>query len=58
MLTGLSDREGFKIKDLEVNLPREDEQIGFFLPTSTSIKIFLITRPNATNGYVQPETPK
>lgn len=58
MLIGVLDREGFNVKDLEVNLPREDEQIGFFLPTSTPIKIFLITRPNATNSYVQLETPK
>lgn len=37
------DQNAFNIKVLDIELPREDEQIGFFLTTSTPIRVFLIT---------------
>lgn len=37
------DQYAFNINVLDIELPREDEQIGFFIPTSTPIRVFLIT---------------
>lgn len=37
------DQSAFNIEVLDIELPREDEQIGFFFPASTPIRVFLIT---------------
>ncbi|MCJ1425884.1 hypothetical protein MMC29_003785 [Sticta canariensis] len=37
------DQYAFNVKVLDIESPQEDEQIGFFIPTSTPIRVFLIT---------------
>ncbi|MCJ1466534.1 hypothetical protein MMC07_005154 [Pseudocyphellaria aurata] len=39
------DQSAFNIEVLDVELPPEDQQVGFFLPASTPVRVFLITRP-------------
>ena len=43
-LSSLADTSGLRAQRLQVPLPREDSQSGFFFPTTTPILIFLITR--------------
>ena len=40
----LSDVSGLRAQRLQVPLPREDSQTGFFFSTTTPILVFLITR--------------
>ncbi|KAL9638763.1 MAG: hypothetical protein Q9164_001353 [Protoblastenia rupestris] len=40
---GACDMNGFDVEHLDFPVPKREDQIGFFIPTSTTIKIFLIT---------------
>ena len=43
-LTDFADARGLRAQRLQVPLPKEDSQLGFFFPTTTPILVFLITR--------------
>ena len=45
LLTGI-DTNSFDVKTLEVPQPKFEDQIGFFITTSTPIEIYEITQPN------------
>ena len=43
-LANFADARGLRAQRLQVPLPKEDSQLGFFFPSTTPILVFLITR--------------
>lgn len=50
----LLDYNGFDLEQLDVKLPRKEEQLGLFLPTSTPINVYLIKSSKPVKDLFEP----
>lgn len=46
--TTACDKNGFTLEQLSVPMPEKENQMGFFVPTTTAIKILLVTKEGPT----------